>query len=322
MLVCHRHKFIFIKTKKTAGTSVEVLLQPLCVPPGMKITEGTDEIVSEYGIVGARSRDAKERATYWNHLPAEQLRSLMGAAVFDEYLKVATVRNPFDRLVSAFHHLALTPDERATMSPREFIDRFRSWVQKKGGDLGSTASMLKVDGRLCLDYQIRYESLEADLGRLLARIGIARESLGLMPLLKTKHRPRSVPVQAYYDLSTEELVRRRCAEDFDLFGYSDRVSDVAVVTIPTPKSKDDDYARASREVPTGSDQASLATTGMSDDLVYSIFKEVAAVEGKRNSDGTWNGATAADVQRILSRAFAMVNRAATRSVTNREGKPD
>lgn len=48
---------------------------------------------------------------------------------------------------------------------------------------------------------------------------------------------------------------------------------------------------------------------MSDDLIYSVFKEIAIVEGKRNPDGTWNEANVTDVQRILSRAFGMVQRA-------------
>ncbi|NAZ38126.1 hypothetical protein [Rubellimicrobium sp. CFH 75288] len=58
---------------------------------------------------------------------------------------------------------------------------------------------------------------------------------------------------------------------------------------------------------------------MSDDLIYAIFKELAVVEGKRNPDGTWTEtATAMDVQRLLSRAFGMVHRAA--ASTNRDEK--
>ena len=52
---------------------------------------------------------------------------------------------------------------------------------------------------------------------------------------------------------------------------------------------------------------------MSDDLIYAIFKELAIVEGKRKPDGSWADASAADIQRILSRAFGMVNRAASNS---------
>lgn len=52
---------------------------------------------------------------------------------------------------------------------------------------------------------------------------------------------------------------------------------------------------------------------MSDDLIYSIFKEIAIVEGKRNTDGTWNEASISDVQRYLSRAHVVVQRAANPS---------
>lgn len=59
---------------------------------------------------------------------------------------------------------------------------------------------------------------------------------------------------------------------------------------------------------------------MSDDLIYAVFKEIAIVEGKRKLDGSWvEAATAADVQRILSRAFGMVNRAATAGAKDEKG---
>jgi hypothetical protein len=32
MIISHEHKFIFIKTKKTAGTSIELALSQLCGP--------------------------------------------------------------------------------------------------------------------------------------------------------------------------------------------------------------------------------------------------------------------------------------------------
>ena len=32
MIICHKHKFIFVKTRKTAGSSVEIFLSKYCGP--------------------------------------------------------------------------------------------------------------------------------------------------------------------------------------------------------------------------------------------------------------------------------------------------
>ncbi len=53
-LVCYKHRFIFLKTRKTAGTSVEMALEPLCVPPGTEIREHRSMIKTRYGIVAHR----------------------------------------------------------------------------------------------------------------------------------------------------------------------------------------------------------------------------------------------------------------------------
>ena len=39
MIISHKHQFIFIKTVKTAGTSIEVLLDSIC---------GPDDVVYSY----------------------------------------------------------------------------------------------------------------------------------------------------------------------------------------------------------------------------------------------------------------------------------
>ena len=38
MIISHRHKFIFVKTKKTAGTSIETLLASVC---------GEEDVITE-----------------------------------------------------------------------------------------------------------------------------------------------------------------------------------------------------------------------------------------------------------------------------------
>jgi hypothetical protein len=56
MLISHPHRFIYTKTMKTAGTSVEIYFEAACLPPsnGIAREHTTDEIVTEAGIVGRR----------------------------------------------------------------------------------------------------------------------------------------------------------------------------------------------------------------------------------------------------------------------------
>ena len=58
MLVSHRYKFIYTKTRKTAGSSVESYFEPFCMPDGEWTQRHLrEEYVSDAGIsVFAASR--------------------------------------------------------------------------------------------------------------------------------------------------------------------------------------------------------------------------------------------------------------------------
>jgi len=87
-LVCYEHNFIFLKTYKTAGTSVEMALEPLCVPPGTEIVEHHPVIKTRYGIVGRRGPATKDgggglnkikrRFEWWGHMGALGVRLRVG----------------------------------------------------------------------------------------------------------------------------------------------------------------------------------------------------------------------------------------------------
>ena len=69
MLYSKKHNFIYSKTKKTAGTSIEVFFQRFCAPESMLVNSqaGTDEIVCDEGIVGKRGPKRKG-GFYWGHM--------------------------------------------------------------------------------------------------------------------------------------------------------------------------------------------------------------------------------------------------------------
>ena len=105
MLISHRYRFIYTKTTKTAGTSVESFFEEFCMPDG-EWTEShrRDEYVSPAGVVGYRGNNP-EGKKWWNHMPAASIKELVGKAIWDSYFKFCVVRDPFDKCISAFCHL-------------------------------------------------------------------------------------------------------------------------------------------------------------------------------------------------------------------------
>ena len=102
MLISHRHRFIFIKTVKTAGTSVEGFLEPFCCPPGHVVQHWTPTLIFEEGVVGSRwPQNDREDHGFYNHMPASEIRER--CPFFDSYTRLTTVRDPYDRAVSYFH---------------------------------------------------------------------------------------------------------------------------------------------------------------------------------------------------------------------------
>ena len=225
VLVCTDPPFVFLKTRKTAGTSVEMVLERYCGPPERAITEETPGLFSPFGIIGHREMKragARERdlSVWRQHLPAREIRKMVTPAFWDSAARITTVRNPFDRAVSLFHwlrHLAGSaplPDFASTRAA------FADWIAQAGG-LGDKP-IVHVHGDFAPTHVIRFEHLAADLARTCAALGLADPP----PLPVTKPRARAgeePPTAAYFDAASTAIVRRECAWMFTAGGYDTTV---------------------------------------------------------------------------------------------------
>ncbi|MFT4851513.1 MAG: hypothetical protein ACI83B_004079 [Sediminicola sp.] len=218
MLVSHRKKFIFVKTGKTAGTSVEVFFEKFCFPENEWIfSHGRDEYINPLsGIVGYRGA-SKDNVKFYNHMPASKLCTELGKDIWDNYFKFTVVRNPFDKMVSAFFHFEKSQNpNKYSMDNLTDIQRFRNWVNDGGKILDRDIYL--IAGEVAVDYFIRFESLKEDIETVCQKLQLDYD-LADLPTLKSEHRDRTIRLKDFYDAPTEKIVRDLFKFEIEYFDY-------------------------------------------------------------------------------------------------------
>ena len=194
MLISHSHRFVFLKTHKTAGTSLHAMLRPFCVPPNDR-TEATRALhISPWGMVSSATRTTSEQYSphnWYEHSGLEVLRTYMPIA-FHTYHKIAVVRHPYDKVVSAYlfdkwnyeqsHARAILQPEKLGDIPAN-IHRYvtkseRSWTMRHDRELFFAGGQFRIDSI------IRFESLEKDLQTLSDCLGLGLDIAKALPLKK------------------------------------------------------------------------------------------------------------------------------------------
>lgn len=228
VMVSHAREFIFLKTRKTAGTSVEMVLEPLCRPPGAEVSERTPTLISAQGIVGRRLtprprlfrlRRLLGQTDWYNHMPAIEVRAALGAARWDRYRKIATIRNPFDLAVSRYHWELARHGLPETGDFAETRARFRAMLLS--GQFDGDHPIVHLGGRYVIDEMIRFETIQADLDALMARLAPGAPPVALPHTKKTSNR-RQHAVAEYFDAEGIAAIRKSAAWVFERFGYPER----------------------------------------------------------------------------------------------------
>ncbi|MFQ6551475.1 hypothetical protein AAD018_003910 [Aestuariibius insulae] len=229
-LISHDHELIFLKTAKTAGTSVEMFLEAICSGSDTPVLERTHARQTERLIVGMRLVEKAERLpldeVWYNHMPAAEIRDRLGPERWDRYRKVTTVRNPFDLAVSRFHW---TAERRGDLPIPEDVDRQREAFSHfvKTAVFRSSADITHIDGVFAVDHILRFETLPADLRTLCADLGLRYDPAILPHAKATSWRRFGLATEDYYTPETEEIVLHQYAWMFDHGGYSRSVKELA-----------------------------------------------------------------------------------------------
>jgi hypothetical protein len=236
MIVSHEHRFIFIKTKKTAGTSVEVFLSQIAGPDAIVTPEAPPEPghvprnwrgAWNYDFLPAMRADPDGLRPflrhprgrlglyrhYWNHMPAWLARAKLGEETWNGYFKFCFERNPWDKVVSLYWWYMRENGwfERQGGRPPSL----NQFMDDRRGRESSDWHLYAIDDEIAVDAVGRYESLEDDLRSILERIGVDAEID--LPRAKSSYRKRedSEPLSA----ESSERIRRVFRREIAAFDY-------------------------------------------------------------------------------------------------------
>lgn len=224
MIISHTHKYIFIKSTKTAGTSIEAALSSYC--RGDDIVTPLGDYAFNRGESGTRVHQSMNAGNYQQHDDALTIKNSLPGEIWGSYFKFSIARNPWERTLSRFfwnhrndpaleprkrfyHYLGIPFDDMATA--RKAFARF---IREEKWDTNDRFYI--IDGKLCMDYVIRYENLADDLLEVCKQVGLPKLEL---PRLKSGMRKRDHHYSEYYDDQTRAQVASRHKYDIDLFGY-------------------------------------------------------------------------------------------------------
>jgi hypothetical protein len=152
MIISHKYKFIFIKTAKTAGTSIEVFLSSLC---------GENDILTPI-FPHVEPHRARNHDGFYNHMKASEVKAVVGYSIWDEYFKFCVERNPWDKTLSHFHMIAYRSEN--TLSLEEYFSNGRFCI--------NFPKYTDKDAKIIVDKVVKYENLVTELKPIFKALGL------------------------------------------------------------------------------------------------------------------------------------------------------
>ena len=230
MIVSHARKFIFVKTRKTSGTSMEISLSQFCGPDDI-ITPVSfeDELIrldlggrlpQNYGNRGeARYRQmirnrrmkllrARRRGRFYNHMPAVDIRAHVGEDTWNEYFTFSIDRHPYEKVVSHVYF-------HARRKKNWDFDRELERVLDKGYYI--SYPIYSEGERPIVDFIVNFDCMQEDLVTLGDRLGF--DVAAHYPQTKHQYRKQRQPARELLSDETKDRIYENCRVEFEALGF-------------------------------------------------------------------------------------------------------
>ena len=246
MIISHKKKFIFVKTQKVSGTSMEIALShslgrkdvitPLNLEDEVIRYKKTKKFPQNYSKdlkfeqeyknyirMLSKKRVSKEQFNklekiiedkkinnniFFNHMKAKDIRKKVGKKIWNKYFKFSIDRNPYDKIISFMY----------------FANRFKK-IKNIQKEIQKTINLKKYMNypiytekkKVILDYIINYENLRNNIKNVENKIRI--------PILKhyvhTKNYTRKTKkkLKYFFNKRQSDKIFMDCYEEFKIMKF-------------------------------------------------------------------------------------------------------
>lgn len=168
------------------------------------------------------------------HFYAEEVLNFTGEKVFNRAYSFAIVRNPFDRLVSAYHFARQGGSKEGAIKNKKFYSNemfndFPSFVTQwlvhqdpLSIEIVFRPQYLFITNQqeqVIVNYIGKLEEIQKSLT-------IVEQAIGVSFPIEWKNKSSHLNYKTYYNAELEELVYNYYKLDFELLGYNNRIGDL------------------------------------------------------------------------------------------------
>ena len=128
-IISHKYKFIFIRVRKTASTSMQILLSNLCGPFDIITSLKDKDLTKPFRDKNNWNYIQSKKPVFYNHIPAFKVKEMIcyqDKRIWNEYFKFCFERNPWDKALSVYYW---NTEQRSTYTNMS-LDKFINYLEK------------------------------------------------------------------------------------------------------------------------------------------------------------------------------------------------
>lgn len=236
MIISYSRNFIFIKTHKTASSSMETALAMHCAPDDVVTPFGPTEELNRYKnhptahprnfstdpegekrylealesgkkkLIKTELKDLLGKSVVPRHGGANVAREFVGKKFWKEAYKFSIERHPYEKAVSLAWY---------SRGKREFNEALDEVLRD---DAYRNFRLYARGGKMIVDFVIRLENLGEDIPKVEQALG-GLEILSKLPFANARTRKDERSAREVLTEEQKKIVRKTCRAEFEMFGY-------------------------------------------------------------------------------------------------------